>query len=311
MTKKIRIFNNFSNIFLLIIVTFIIISCARNSGMNFYEVGKIENWLAKQKGGENPNNPISFKVTTNLQNMASPESNWHKLLTSINTAGLYIALDLSECTMPSSIFNADGEIKKGKQFIVSLILPKSTQKIAGILPVHFKNLKSVRASKIDFFIGMTGPGGGLIFFDKGEYSDGWRFLEAAPTDIPIPLRWSTQDNQYSKFIEIPDTLTEIGTGKNNTTSILISDISAPAALAAVNYSNNGKTDWFLPSRDELNLIYENLHKNGLGGFSNDIYWSSSQAPRNSAWQQVFNGFDRHGGYRGKFVTNSIRPIRSF
>jgi len=39
-----------------------------------------------------------------------------------------------------------------------------------------------------YSIGETGPAGGLIFYDKGNNSDGWRDLEAAPADFPRPLK---------------------------------------------------------------------------------------------------------------------------
>ena len=140
-----------------------------------------------------------------------------------------------------------------------LVLPDSAQNVDGILFAHFRNLRSAKARNIEFIIGMPGPGGGFVFFDRGESSDGWRFLEAAPADI-TGLRWSTQRNWQGPFISIPDTSIGIGTGRNNTTLILFFDATAPAALAAENYSNNGKTDWFLPSRNELNLMYENLYR---------------------------------------------------
>lgn len=36
-----------------------------------------------------------------------------------------------------------------------------------------------------YWVGKTGPAGGYIFYDKGEYSDGWRYLEAAPADLRV------------------------------------------------------------------------------------------------------------------------------
>ena len=67
--------------------------------------------------------------------------------------------------------------------------------------------------------------------------------------------------------------TDIGTGKANTAKIVASQ--GPGKYAAKlcdEYTAGGKDDWFLPSKDELNFMYENRHKKGLGGFADDFYW---------------------------------------
>jgi hypothetical protein len=69
-----------------VLILFIFTACGGGgSGKTFNDVEKVEDWLAKQKGGGSPDDPIPFSVKQNLQNMASPESNWQKLLTSIGT----------------------------------------------------------------------------------------------------------------------------------------------------------------------------------------------------------------------------------
>jgi serine/threonine protein kinase len=75
-----------------------------------------------------------------------------------------------------------------------------------------------------------------------------------------------------------------------------------------NYSDlNQYFDWYLPSKTELNLLYQQKAK--ITGFINDYYWSSSVKSNGNAWSQSFES-----GYQGdgdKNLTNSVRAIRKF
>jgi hypothetical protein len=52
-----------------------------------------------------------------------------------------------------------------------------------------------------------------------------------------------------------------------------------AWTTAMNFKGGGVSDWQLPDRGELDLMYQNVRKNGLGGFFNEWYWSSTYAGR--------------------------------
>ena len=68
-------------------------------------------------------------------------------------------------------------------------------------------------------------------------------------------------------------------------------------------------DWRLPTKDELNLMYVNLHKKGVGGFANGSYWSSSEINSSNAWYQSFlNGY-QYSGYEDG--TKRVRTVWSF
>ena len=77
---------------------------------------------------------------------------------------------------------------------------------------------------------------------------------------------------------------------------------------AKNYKGGGFSDWYLPTRSELNLIYQNLVKTG---FLNDQswYWSSSQYDNRYSWYQRFR--DGSQDYGGKNGTSSVRAVRAF
>jgi len=102
----------------------------------------------------------------------------------------------------------------------------------------------------------------------------------------------------------------IGTGVTNTANIISG--CATAGIAAdfcVNLKLAGYTDWVLPSKYELALIKNNLHSNGLGGFSNYSYWSSTQYDINNSWSYNFGTNTQN--ISNKNSPYSVRAIRAF
>lgn len=83
-----------------------------------------------------------------------------------------------------------------------------------------------------------------------------------------------------------------------------------AKEACAEYSFMGKNDWYLPSKDELNLLYVNLHKKGLGDFTNNNYWSSTEYNIDLAWRQLFaNGNQNY--YSKSSLKYIVRAVRAF
>ncbi len=165
-----------------------------------------------------------------------------------------------------------------------------------------------------YSIGMKGPGGGIIFYDKGEYSDGWRYLEAAPEDQSVAIQWHGGNDRKTGASG-----TEIGTGRSNTQKIILSQGEGKyAAKLCDDYRGGGKSDWFMPSKDELNLMYENLHLKGIGGFASGgrvpVYWNSSEKWNGLVGYQFFKAYPgAPSGYQDSCREDTIhvRAIRAF
>jgi hypothetical protein len=126
--------------------------------------------------------------------------------------------------------------------------------------------QAVQNNKAAYHIGDTGPSGGIVFYDKGTLSDGWRYLEAAPNDC-ADSEWGA----YKK--SIPGNYNDsVGSGKQNTQIIVdyLKKIGEPgkAAQLCASLSIGGKQDWYLPSTGELDLLYKNLKLRGLSDFLN-------------------------------------------
>jgi len=165
-------------------------------------------------------------------------------------------------------------------------------------------VKVVAVKGAAYKIGDTGPAGGIIFYDKGKATDGWRFLEAAPGDQSTGIQWYN-----GKFIDVK-TDTAIGAGRANTAAILAAQ--GPGSYAASLCDSlvvGGYDDWYLPSKNELNLMYTNLKKAGLGGFGGVWFWSSSQNSYDYAWEQNFSVGKQNYFYKNS--TYAVRAVRAF
>lgn len=139
--------------------------------------------------------------------------------------------------------------------------------------------------------------GGILFYS------GATVLISALQDINIPLYWGCYG------VAVSGTSTLIGTGQANT-SLIIGVCTGNTMIAAKvcdSLSFSGYTDWFLPSKDELNQMY--LQQEIIGEF--DIYsnyWSSSQNMPETAWMQFFlNGTQSNLGQKDQLY--KVRPIR--
>tara|TARA_B110000240_G_C13218490_1_gene333566 strand:- start:41 stop:619 length:579 start_codon:yes stop_codon:yes gene_type:complete len=109
----------------------------------------------------------------------------------------------------------------------------------------------------------------------------------------------------------------IGTGQSNTNKILDNSFQfGIAAYICVNSTAQGYSDWFLPSKAELNEMYLNKSyidsialSNGGTTFTTNYYWSSSERNNESAYKQDFN--DGNQNSDGKFYNYRVRAIRDF
>jgi hypothetical protein len=206
-----------------------------------------------------------------------------------------------------------------------------------------------------YLIGQAGEAG-IVFYDKGSYSNGWRYLECATADTGN-IRWCFYNVNITNANG-----TSIGTGKQNTLDI-VSYLNAWRTarilianggtwdgnpIDGVDYTNvqtqllagksprvytassnptgwiwetnncadicdnlirGGKSDWYLPSKDELNLMYTILKVNGIGNFTAGYYWSSTQIDSTSAnLQYLVNGTQSNYSKENNFYVRAIRQF---
>jgi hypothetical protein len=65
--------------------------------------------------------------------------------------------------------------------------------------------------------------------------------------------------------------------------------------------------WRLPTKDELNLLYENKEK--IGGFANNFYWSSTGNDNYNAWEQNFFNGNQYSDNKNYY--SYVRAVRAF
>jgi hypothetical protein len=76
---------------------------------------------------------------------------------------------------------------------------------------------------------------------------------------------------------------------------------------------NGYSDWYLPSLNELKMMYQNLFLNNLGGFQRVLYWSSTFFS-NSQYSGLVYAVNFSTGQAGRSLnsdSNRVRACRRF
>ena len=172
-------------------------------------------------------------------------------------------------------------------------------------------------------VGQVGPGGGIIFYVDLTRPAGSQYFEAACAgwvtgtcgggDLRDPTAaWGC----YGTPISGADG-TAIGTGEQNTADIVAGCYAAYPAIFADALVLGGRSDWFLPSKDELNQMY--IQRTAIGAYLYGGFTSSSESgdAYNSEWyyqwwQSFYDGSQNYyssgGNKKSQF---QFRPIRSF
>lgn len=183
-------------------------------------------------------------------------------------------------------------------------------------------------------IGAIGPGGGIVFYvDVQNRFPAFDYLEVAPDDASPGSVFTTADpgcgisgledcqKTWITTAEDARNFTEIGKGLLATTRIQDREIAGGvfgtfAANEALNYETQSANDWYLPTRDELALVYKNVAQLGLGNFSESTYWTSSEISTgaatdpSNAYVQDFRSSPQYS-YSFRNVLNRVRAIRQF
>jgi hypothetical protein len=192
---------------------------------------------------------------------------------------------------------------------------------AGDDPIFVTEDITLYAEWGEYQVRDQGPSGGWIFYKKGNWSDGWRYLEVAPkwtewTDIEWAGELPYTDLNGDDDTVVPELL-GIGDGKANTDFLQWNDFSgqAPDRCLDLTFIYNGFTfdDWFLPSYDELTAMVDNLHDQSppVGDFAEEIpYWSSSELNRDKAYTMDFTPDYQYPIY-WKYELLKVRAVRAF
>jgi hypothetical protein len=201
-------------------------------------------------------------------------------------------------------------------------------------------------------VGDTGPGGGIVFYvaptsftqvgaSGSMCTTACKYLEAAPSGwanggvaSDDPTRsWATNANANQVTLVSGADGTAIGTGYQNSLDIVAqigNEAESSAAVAARGYTGGAKSDWHLPSEDELNQMCKwaggqawtsdatecndtGVINTGSGaaGFVASDYWSSSEGSGQLAWSQAFGGGAQNRYDFKNKTTYYVRPVRAF
>jgi len=164
--------------------------------------------------------------------------------------------------------------------------------------------------------GAIGASGGYVFYDKGEFTDGWQYLEAAPANLIYngsnKISWGCMGTRINQ------TQSTMGSGPANTARIIsVCSTVNNAAKLCDTYTINGLSDWFLPSEEELMAFYKSsinvytIATNPWNDVSDKYFWSSTESGNADEARII----DAYQGYMWQYDKNyglvRVRPVRRY
>jgi hypothetical protein len=152
--------------------------------------------------------------------------------------------------------------------------------------------------------GSVGAAGGFIVYDKGVYTDGWRYLEIPPNELPDSVEWGCEG------LSVGGLWYDAGLGAENTNLILQAcNQQGIAADVCSDFNFGGYTDWFLPSwKEALIMVSSATALESIPDLENE-YWTSGEEYWLSSAITV--SAIEGSGWALKSDLRSVRPMRRY
>lgn len=198
-------------------------------------------------------------------------------------------------------------MKKKNRFTIYLIIMGFVLFLTNSCKKDEKNDPSNQKPTTKDTIGQPYQGGIIAYIlqsgDPGYDTNVQHGLIAAAVDQSTGANWGCSGTAIAGSEGIV-----LGTGFQNTISIVyVCKTAGIAARLCGDLVMGGFSDWYLPSKDELNKLC--LKKDKVGGFASGFYWSSSEANNSTAWSQNFASGGQN--YFPKGNSYNVRAIRTF
>jgi hypothetical protein len=214
-------------------------------------------------------NGVAFDGTADITAPAAAETLTGSTLKSTVTGSSLTSVG----TITSGVWSGTAvEIEKGGTGLTTVgtngqVLTSNGTSITWATPA------SSSSSSPTYTTGLNSDLGGYVFFLSTDFKHG---LVAETQDQSTPTTWYDAEDEISN---------------------------------QANHSTNGKkfTDWRLPTKHELNLMYS--VKNSIGGFASNFYWSSTEGDSTRAWYHYFGDNSRNS--TSKVNSFYVRAVRAF
>ncbi len=288
------------------------------------EVNVNADWNATSDDSQILNKPTTItstqasEIETNNAKNSYPTADATKLSGIESGAEVNVNSDWSATSGDSKILNKpDLSNYVEKSNVLQLDNTTAFTPDADYEPATKKYVDDNTEGNITYSVGDFTQGGVVFWVDE----TGQHGLVCTKQDRHVSLRWYA--GTYGNTQALGD---GIYAGKANTLIIIASQVSIgdDGSTYAARLCNEYKTtegantygDWYLPSKEELNLMYQNKATidataiaNGGFAFATNYYLSSTEKSFNGVWVQYFSNGDQSDG--SKSTLFRVRPIRAF